>query len=78
MYPDNPAMDFDCPCPIRERKNVWSDVTGVHVRFCPLCNERREQFYKPTLKWEKTGRGLKGEPMPDYLKKQKDFADKNR
>ena len=78
MYPDNPKMDFDCTCPIRERKNVWNDITGVHIRFCPMCGERRSQDYEPSAVWEDTGRGLTGEPMPNYLAKQKGDADKRR
>lgn len=62
MYPNRPEMDFDCGCPILDRKNVWNDVTGVHVRYCPLCGERREQFYEPTVKWSDTGRGAEPEP----------------
>ena len=67
MYPDKPEMDFPCSCPVKERKNVWSDVTGVHVRFCPMCGERRESFYSPTMLWKETGRGEAGEPMPKHV-----------
>lgn len=65
MYPDIKEMDFECTCAILQRKNVWSDVTGVHVRYCPMCGERRASYYEPSLRWEETGRG--GEPMPPYM-----------
>lgn len=78
MYPKNPEMDFDCGCPIYERKNVWSDITGVHVRYCPMCGNRAEQVYEPTVTWESTGRGLTGEPIPPYVKADKDAADVKR
>lgn len=47
MYPSNPKMDFECDCPLVVRKNIWNDIKGIHVRYCPMCNERREQSYKP-------------------------------
>lgn len=76
MYPENKDMEFDCPCPIRQRKNVWNDITGVHVRFCPMCNERREQYYEPKMEWADTGRG--SEPMPAYLRRDMKNADEWR
>ena len=74
MYPVNPDMDFDCPCPVRERKNIWNNITGTHVRYCPVCTANAVQYYKPTERWDETGRGLAGEPMPDYLRAQMDAA----
>ena len=49
MYPEIAEMDFVCGCPIFMRKNVWHDGTGVHVRFCPMCNERRTSYYEPSV-----------------------------
>lgn len=78
MYPKNPEMNFECGCSILVRKNIWSDITGVHVVYCPICGDRSEEVYEPTLRWEETGRGLAGEPIPAHVKAEKDAADIKR
>ena len=63
-FPETTAMDFTCDCPIDNHKNVWDDVAGVRVRYCPTCLEQRVQYYTPTERWEDTGRGAAGDPIP--------------
>ncbi len=79
MYPQNdPRLDFDCDCPILQRKNVWNDITGVVVRYCPMCNTSATVDYIPTEKWEDTGRGKAGEAMPAQLVARMKAADARR
>ena len=73
MYPQyDPGLEFECDCPVKTRKNVWNDVTGIAVRYCPMCNERRSIDYQPTEEWPDD------KPMPDDIRRAKAAADVRR
>ncbi len=69
MYPNkDPKLEFECTCTIPVRKNVWNDIIGSVVRYCPTCGERAELDYEPTEQWPA------GKPMPADIKKGKEKA----
>ena len=75
---NDPRLDFDCDCDVTVRKNYMNPITGVAIRVCPICGDKRQYDFTPTEQWADTGRGQAGQPMPAHIKKAKDKADKRR
>ncbi len=77
-FPETSEMEFDCGCALCSHKNIWNDVAGVRIRYCPSCGEQRVQYYEPTEAWEDTGRGKAGVAMSAVQQAKCDAATAKR
>lgn len=75
---NDPRLDFECDCDVTVRKNYMNRITGVAIRACPICGDKKQVDFTPTEKWEETGQGKAGRPMPPHIAKAKTKADARR